>query len=85
MKVLEKIKQGAGKIKTKAVENKDKLIKGGLIAGGVAAFAGIGGYIVNKLNGDYDEYYVDEIDEFEEIELTEVDPNQEVVEEDDED
>lgn len=84
MKFIDKAKETGNKIKTKIVENKDKIVKGGLIAGAVAAIGGIAAYGINKLNGDYDEYEVDEIDEYEEVELTELDPRQEIVEDENE-
>lgn len=82
MKVIDKVKETGNKIKTKVVENKDKIVKVGLIGGAVAAIGGIGALVINKL--DYDGFDVDEIDEFEEVELTELDPRQEVTEDESE-
>lgn len=83
MKVIDKVKETGKKIKTKVVENKDKIVKVGLISGAVAAIGGIGALVINKL--DCDGFYEDELDEFEEVELTELDPRQEVTEDEKED
>lgn len=84
MKIIDKAKETGKKIKTKVVEKKKSIVKGGLIAGAVAVIGGIAAYGINKLNGDYDEYDVEQYDEFEEVELTELDPRQEVVEDENE-
>lgn len=81
MKVIDKVKEVAGKVKAKIVEKKKTIIKGGLILGGTALALGAGVVALNKINGDYDEFELE--DDFEEIELEELDPR-EVIEGEDE-